>query len=89
MKPSEIFRKAARYMENRCYPPYACNAISFVETGCSFDQTLARKYFKEIYGKKEGHNTAGWYGDPHCSKNRNARIIALCLAAAVAKSEGK
>lgn len=87
MKASKVFREAAKKIELG-YQNFCCNAISFVVVSDTFLQCEERDYFRKIYGKRNG-GYLGWYGSTLKKENQDARIIALCLAAAIAESEGK
>jgi len=101
MKSSEILRKAAQLVEGfestrDCYlfPSYGCYAIFAATPGQSLPWYMADEDTKAIAKPMQyfrlckpnhlnGNTISGWFGD-----DSSSRIIALCLAAAIAESEG-
>ena len=87
MKASEVLRKAAQMVE-RERAIGGCYAIC--ESGDS-QYSVNRAYgifAKHFKGSKTGFWWTNRLGDPEATEPRNARIIGLCLAAAIAESEG-
>ena len=80
-----MFREAAKLIEDgeECF---CCIAIDKV---CGKSFSKERDYFERIVNPPINDLRTGWYGRISDTKNLNARVIALCLAAAVAESEGK
>lgn len=87
MKPSEILREAAQLIAEQSMN-YGCSAVgyAFGYESHMHAKTVASDYFRlfepdscELY----------WFGFMPTKKNQNRRVIALCLAAAIAESEGK
>ena len=97
MKISEVLRKAARSLE-RGTSDCCCAAIRHV-AGLSetwYDHNLinfriaklppTQKFFA-IYFRPRNSN-GFWFGPRYVGDGRDRRILALCLAAAIAESEG-
>jgi hypothetical protein len=94
MKPSEILEKAAKLVE-RGRVGTGCPAISLAANlhlaldGASWHRVdsaiSADKYFQLF--KPKGAKV-WWFGDTWNPKNRDRRVIALSMAAAIARSEG-
>jgi hypothetical protein len=86
MKTSQLLRNAAQYLERKSFGPAigACYAICQV-TDDAVDGYDHKKQpmatMVRVYGERFGH---WWTPDEH-----DARIIGLCLAAAIAESEGQ
>ena len=89
MKSSEILREAARLVESEQHT-FSCHAISDaagIDDLCSTD-TEAHKAYAILLGRLPSVSDI-WHG---MTGNRqevtNVRVMALCLAAAIAESEG-
>lgn len=94
MKPSEVLRRAARIAEevpyrgsglneNRC----GCGAIMDVCHGILYE--IASEYFNLC--RPSEYAGGAWFGD-YAFENKQGkahRVLALCLAAAIAESEGQ
>ena len=80
MTLSEIFLKAAKAIETG-KNSYCCTAIDDAAWYEDQDDYPAQEYFAELFSPKR--RRAYWWqqGD------RDSRIVALCLAAAIAESE--
>lgn len=90
MKTSEILRNAAKLVEKNEYL-YGCDAISDAHYNLSGLYVIAihspaYKYFKFFSPKKIIRHFEFWF--PYGKDGANQRIIALCMAAAIAESEG-
>lgn len=81
MKSSEILRKAARKVERGTYRG-GCIAIANSARGFN-DISRAHKVFRRHFYR----STSSGYWWPFSDKH-GPRIIGLCLAAAIAESEG-
>jgi hypothetical protein len=89
MKPSEVLRKAAQMVE-RDYEYLGCLAIWHTARSCRLEaETL--EFFERVAPARRVDGDPWWGNWATCEKNpqKNARIIGLCLAAALAESEGK
>jgi hypothetical protein len=85
MKASEILRQAARLVE-RGEEWYGCFAIDEVAGADSIGHEQAMGIFKIV--APDGHSLGSfWWGASE--RSMDARIIGLCLAAAIAESEGQ
>lgn len=84
MKISEIFRQAAWFIEQD-EADYCCTAIDDVCYALvEYDtEKTALKYFDALF--KPMRNPIFWWD----VIDRDSRVVALCLAAAIAESEGK
>lgn len=88
MKPSQILREAARRIDAG-EDPCGCWAI---DGAYGDDKHHAHKWrAKEFFHLIAPHaNTIGvWFGGTWSPINQSRRVIALCLAAAIAESEGQ
>lgn len=93
-KPSEILIEAARIAsdvpwggrENRS----GCGAIDDAGDGWSEKAHEYFRYFAPV-GPEVRHGADGWFGNFSFSATlaKERRVLALCLAAAIAKAEGK
>lgn len=96
MKPSEILKLAARIVE-RGEKDCGCDAIGWAASGRvgHYPPDNVMEFFLHLYPQDGGsYYCETWWGSfrnrTHRSPaNRNARIIGLCLAAAIAESEGQ
>ena len=88
MKRSEIYRRAAELVNSR-QERYSCIAIAAQYEnydGCGCEQFPATKAYLDIF-KPQGIRLQSAIEE---NKNHQAiRILMLCLAAAIAESEGK
>lgn len=84
MKPSQILREAARLVERGKYSG-GCAAILWARVPYE-DRGAAREYFHLLRPSKSSDSGYWWDFDP---QGKSARIIGLCLAAAIAESEGE
>lgn len=86
MKSSKILRKAAR-MVDRGYDEGGCCAIidsAPIRTDADYERAMKR--FEMVKPRRTNTNLYWW--DIHSKEGNDARIIGLCLAAAIAESEG-
>jgi hypothetical protein len=84
MKPSEILREAARRIE-RGVNIYGCCAIAEVSSWDDLDEgSPVVSYFSLV--RPHRSPTGIWWST---EERDGARILGLCLAAAIAESEGK
>jgi hypothetical protein len=100
MKTSEIFTKAAQLVE-RGDEDYGCDAISRFESSAKpavkgadihpwmryedrASQVLWETYFTAEYRDIDGHASSVFFW----GEDRDARVVGLCLLAAMCKSEG-
>lgn len=88
MKHSEALRLAAQMVEGE-HTPFGCWALHELDICCNDVAAfqLMRPTNREVYdrgGREPVHDGASWWpmGD-------DSRIIGLCLAAAIAESEGQ
>ena len=91
MKPSQVYREAARLLERKEVIT-CCPAISTAERPyhderghngeCRLDQLEGP--FREFFWPDNGQ--AYWWGSPKVKANQDARVIALCFMAAMAES---
>lgn len=101
MKPSQILRCAAQIIEREELEGLrnndrlgGCDAI-FEALGESFQALGLDDVVLEYFGRVKPRGARPfrwWWGNRknyYTSDNMNARIIGLCLAAAIAESEGK
>lgn len=86
MKRSAVYQRAAWLIEKN-YERFACNAIVEAK-GRHFD-TPAEREFAEYFKPLNRSIDRPWFGQPSIEQNRDHRVIALCLMAAIAESEGK
>lgn len=86
MKFSEIFRRAARRIE-KGRNSFCCYAIEDQYDVDLEERIPARNYFLDIYGHRNKPDI-GVFGKADIKANQDRRVIALCLAAAIAESEG-
>lgn len=87
MKPSQILREAARRVD-ACKCPYGCWAID--EAYGEDKHHVQKLHAKGFFHLTAPHFSFGvWFGDTWTQANQNRRVIALCLAAAIAESEGQ
>ncbi len=87
MKTSEILRLAAQLMEigSVCPAPdcgFCCCAISSV-TREEASYLAAKAVLSDYF-----FNEATWWNEEKTPENQSLRILALCMAAAIAESEG-
>jgi len=90
MKISGVFRVAAEMMAEGVGSLFCCNSIECVEAAAK-TRKKALEYFRGLYHperdsskEKEG----GWFGNVLLQRNKDRRLIALCLAADIAEQEG-
>lgn len=92
MKPSEILRKAARTVEREPMELGCCAILAIQPFAASEEESDAFHWFDLIKPLRPRGAEDPWWGgwgtypEP---RNHNARIIGLCLAAAIAESEGQ
>lgn len=88
MKYSEIFLKAAEYIE--IHNNFTCDVIDEMVYWkfCRIDkESLPRKWYAETLGLYSCYGFSLF--ELHtASDSKNRRVIMLCLAAAIAESEG-
>lgn len=85
-KPSQALRAAARLVERES-ERFGCGAIART----ALDDTVrveTLRYFARIHIMTAAPWWGGW-DDYNKPEYRNPRIIGLCLAAAIAESEGR
>ena len=86
MTLSEVFRNAARQIEIG-ENSFCCTAIDYAMWDAVWyavqDEHSAREYFAELFSPTR-RRIWWWRRD-----DRDSRIVALCLAAAIAESEGE
>jgi len=82
MKLSDVFRNAARAVEI-VENTYCCTAIDDAVWYADQDEHPVQEYFAELFSPTR-RRTFWWLKD-----DRDSRVVALCLAAAIAESEGK
>lgn len=93
MKPSKILREAAKHIEKEQCLDQLCGCDVIQRKCKSYQQVIdTHKYFSMVAPKRKEPFRSWWgkisnesYQRP---SNVNARIIGLCLAAAIAESEG-
>ena len=101
MKPSEILRLAARHVENN---PYRCGCPAIAHVMGRFEEWHSglgssrgwgvpedvMEYFGLVGPKRPTSKLTSelWWGEGR-PENAGPRIIGLCLAAAIAESEGQ
>jgi hypothetical protein len=90
MKRSEIYLEAAKRIALR--NDFSCNAIDFVQGRNS--HPMARASYVKLFGLKNtragnaGRNVVAlWYSGPE--EEQKCRVLMLCLASAIAASEGE
>ena len=86
-RDAAIYREAADLAE---IGAYACNALAICVEGrfAERDELPIVRRFTAMFSPDslpEDHETHGWYGAP-TKAARDARVIALCLAAAMAET---
>lgn len=95
MKISQILRKAAQLLETDPDIEYGCYAISKVQDNNKFDITEVHNFYESLY---KTIPQPAWFTIQYWVEFNSraqpeelisARIIALCLAADIAESEGK
>lgn len=90
MKPSKVLREAARIVERSRRPNYCgCPAIGAVLGIYFLDRDLPEPvmgYFRLVAPSPDSSPYGAWWRGP---EEKGERIIGLCLAAAIAESEGK
>lgn len=91
MKMSEVFERSALWMERAYIQDGCCHAVwefdgkPYLQEGRRDFNTPIQKYFQELF-KPDGKPPAYWWNRDIEAKQ--ARVLALCFAAAIAKSEG-
>lgn len=86
MKRSEIYRKAAKYMDAR-NRGYICPTLEFVFASPDCLQHFT-DHMKPIRLPRD-HVYSGWFGWSPNDQNRDRRVLALLFMAAIAESEGQ
>lgn len=91
VKPSEILRKAALWIERDIeWSGLGCCAISCAAQYDDHKEESAMHYFRQVGPRIDTHEDPWWgnWETYRAPTNQCARIIGLCLAAAIAESEG-
>jgi hypothetical protein len=90
MKPSEILREAARRVESGLNG-YCCDAINQIVRCRGIADTDKEALLSHTYFKMVGPEVISfsWFGEPYEKGPHNRRVVALCLAAAIAESENQ
>lgn len=89
MKASEVYRKAAEYLDAQTlFYNGACLAIDKVRDGpmrCDNDHLCHACAMEELF--KDDRHVGYWLGGDPNAENKPVRVLALCLMAAIAEEE--
>lgn len=85
MKRGDVYRKAARILEQEPSEYAACGALRMALdndlAGCPFEPEIVA--FSDYFKPKDISHGGYWFG-PMCDENNDHRILALCLMACIA-----
>lgn len=87
MKPSVVLMKAAKLIECGSQR-LSCLAIDEASRTSAKGYADAKLIFSELFEPPSRRGLV-WFGQSKDPRNQDRRVIALCLAAAIAESEGK
>jgi hypothetical protein len=89
MKMSELFLKAAERVEDGLNS-FACHAIRDAVPFGFLDSLnqQAQDFFAEHFKPKHYTRGQSWFGPGWMQENRDRRVVALTLAAAIAEKQG-
>lgn len=97
MKPSAIYRKAARHVEEKLTA--SCTAISYIVTGSHRKECAEAEAYARLFSPSERSRSSTLWGtqwgrevneaDAYWLAIRECRVLALLFMSAIEESEGR